>query len=705
MKKNVLVFSENKLIKKSKIIISYMRRRPKRIEERKDKYLIKKYYYQFLSKSDINHFSYKQKYIKKATNIKFKKRKDIIKIYFNIFYVLLFIISYYFYYQSLEKCLDGEALCSQKWDWIKLKITQLIKSAIILIIFLILIIYKLLSKLHLIHFVLTFISFCYYSHSFYFEDHGGYNLIALFLVLFLVLILLLIIKIFFSIFKIKYKYKILSFISLLFLYNIIINPTNCNDWPKGLNNTYIENDENKYGCKIRFPKYCNYKIMGFTQDLTRISHKSCLNKKKNSKKLILRYSRSPFVNKNTKIFGFPLTNIEEGGKDGREESVLKDYSFSHLMDMEKNIPPELAYPEYIVDFSNDPLGELNISLNFNETLSKERKKLENNSIPYSNNVLIIYIDSVSRANSIRKLKKTLNFFEQFMPYKGGHNKKYPEENFHSFQFLKYHSFKGLTNQNLPKIFYGNVNNAEDFVRINKYYKLNGYVTGYTMDCCNKDNTRTRQNLTKIEIYDHQLLICDPNKESNDLPKMRCLYGKHNSYYLFNYIEQFWRKYKNNRKFAVMVLNDAHEGTLEVVKYTDNVMYNFLISLYNDNLFKSSSILLVSDHGVATPSIYYIVDFFQIEIKLPMLYMIINDRKNIDYNQQYFNIHENQQTFITAYDIYNTISNIAYGDNYSNIPNKTNTKDTPKSPNGKSLFEKINQKERRPKIFSNMDKNV
>ena len=93
------------------------------------------------------------------------------------------------------------------------------------------------------------------------------------------------------------------------------------------------------------------------------------------------------------------------------------------------------------------------------------------------------------------------------------------------------------------------------------------------------------------------------------------------------------------------------------------MYNFLISLYNDNLFKSSSILLVSDHGVATPSIYYIVDFFQIEIKLPMLYMIINDRKNIDYNQQYFNIHENQQTFKTAYDIYNTISNIAYGDNY------------------------------------------
>ena len=41
---------------------------------------------------------------------------------------------------------------------------------------------------------------------------------------------------------------------------IIINPTNCDDWAKGLNDTYIENDNNKYGCQIKFPKKCDYKI-------------------------------------------------------------------------------------------------------------------------------------------------------------------------------------------------------------------------------------------------------------------------------------------------------------------------------------------------------------------------------------------------------------------------------------------------------------
>ena len=168
------------------------------------------------------------------------------------------------------------------------------------------------------------------------------------------------------------------------------------------------------------------------------------------------------------------------------------------------------------------------------------------------------------------------------------------------------------------------------------------------------------------------------------------------------MNQFWRKYKNNRKLATIVINDAHEGTLEAIKYADDVIYNFLISLYDDNLLKDSSIILLSDHGSALPAIYYIHEFYQIEMRLPMLYIILNDRKNVDYNKQYFYIQKNQQTFITAYDIYNTIGNLIFGDNYSNIQNKQSNHDTPKSPMGKSLFENINQKERKPKLYPFMN---
>jgi len=64
------------------------------------------------------------------------------------------------------------------------------------------------------------------------------------------------------------------------------------------------------------------------------------------------------------------------------------------------------------------------------------------------------------------------------------------------------------------------------------------------------------------------------------------------------------------------------------------------------------------------------------------------------------MHKNQQTFITAFDIYNTIENIIYGDEYIFVANKTSEKGTSKSPLGISLFDYINQKERYPSKFKN-----
>ena len=143
--------------------------------------------------------------------------------------------------------------------------------------------------------------------------------------------------------------------------------------------------------------------------------------------------------------------------------------------------------------------------------------------------------------------------------------------------------------------------------------------------------------------------------------------------------------------------------MELIKYTDEVIYNFLNSLYNDNLFKDTTIFLMSDHGCTNPSIYFLYEFYQIEMRLPMLYIIVNDRKNLNYNQQYSNIKENQQIFITAYDIYNTIGNIIYGDNYINIKNKDDHHDTPKSQRGKSLFDIINPRERKPNLYMYMSR--
>ena len=123
--------------------------------------------------------------------------------------------------------------------------------------------------------------------------------------------------------------------------------------------------------------------MQYSQDLSILTFKSCKNKKKDARETLLKFSKSSYINITTMKFGFPLTNNEEGQKDDSYEKVLLSYASKNLIDMDKTIPQELLYPEYIVDFSKDPLGELRINLRYNETLSKERKNLEKNTIPNS----------------------------------------------------------------------------------------------------------------------------------------------------------------------------------------------------------------------------------------------------------------------------------------------------------------------------------
>ena len=339
-----------------------------------------------------------------------------------------------------------------------------------------------------------------------------------------------------------------------------------------------------------------------------------------------------------------------------------------------------------------------INLNFNKTLSEERKTKEYNSIPYSKNILSLFIDSVSRANSIRQLKKTMRFIEKFMPYEGNYNNKDQTNKFHSFQFFKYHSFRFFTPGNYPQIFYGRKREQTHITSIIKYLKNNGYITCYAGDTCFRENIRMLHNLPRDEGYDHALINCDPNAEHFNVNSIKCLYGKMVTDHLYEYGNQFWRKYKDNRKFLNIVVNDGLEGTLEALKYSDDIIYNFLNNLFNDNLLIDSSIFLLSDHGVGMPSIYYFSSFYQIEMRLPMLYIIVNDRKNISYNDQYMYINQNQQTFITGYDIYNTFINIIYGDKYeSNY--------IPKSHNGNSLFKRINQKSRTPYNYNPMRKSI
>jgi hypothetical protein len=208
-------------------------------------------------------------------------------------------------------------------------------------------------------------------------------------------------------------------------------------------------------------------------------------------------------------------------------------------------------------------------------------------------------------------------------------------------------------------------------------------------------------MSQEEISDHEYLICDPNSKSINYMAKRCLYDKINIAHQIEYGNQFWIKYKNNRKFLLIVSNDGHEGTLEVIKYDDEYSYKFLNDLFNKNLLKDSTVMIMSDHGCPIPSIYYFNNFFSYEENLPMLYVLCYDKKNLTYDEQYKFLYQNQQKLITAYDIYNTIGHLIFWDSYKKIKNKEKSKkDTPKTKFGASIFTEIDSK-RIPSIYKGM----
>ena len=576
------------------------------------------------------------------------------------------------------------------------------------------IIYKIISKFHLLHILIIYTYFYKLSNGVDFNNHGYFNFICGVFIIFVIILALIPFNLFIYFYK-KNKFYTIIYICFLciifFSYLKIINSyINCKDWPKGLNNSYINNNIYIHGCIIKYPKFCLYKIGKYIFDFTKWKNVRCNENKKDTKKILLKFSKFHYINKNSKKIGFPLINKSSKLllNFNENNNLMLNFVKENLVDMDNIDLVNKIYkknkPEYIIDYTRNPFGEIKINLNYNETLSKERKILEKNSSPYSKNIIILYVDSVSRAYSIRQLKKTLKFFEIFMSYKGGYNKKYPSEKFHSFQFFKYHSFDGNTFVNYPRLLYGNIA-GKNIIRITKYFKENGYVTSYSNDQCMRDTSVTLHNYSFEEICDHELILCDPNFKNINSQVKRCLYNKISTAHLYEYGNQFWRKYKKNRKFLIIASNDGHEGTLEILKYYDNILYNFLTHLFKDNLLKDTAIFLLSDHGTKMPSPYYLIDFFKIEESLPMLYIIFNDRKNISYINQYNFILKNQQILITAYDIYNTIANLIYGDDYELILNKTDRNDTPKSPFGQSLFNYIDSKRRKPQNYKKMVLNI
>ena len=149
----------------------------------------------------------------------------------------------------------------------------------------------------------------------------------------------------------------------------------------------------------------------------------------------------------------------------------------------------------------------------------------------------------------------------------------------------------------------------------------------------------------------------------------------------------------------MHIYESHELTQELIKYADDKILNFFENFYNKGYFNDTLLLLISDHGNNFGSYYSLFKTISedkdIEGMLPVFKIIIPNKKIIYDSGLFNNLIENQQTFITLFDVYNSIIHASCSD-YEDIeikPKNHFEKGGIYSRRGYSIFNLIDYKQR------------
>ena len=657
-----------------------------------------------------------------------KKRKSemIITILKELILFVIIMISIIKYIQSLKTSDQDEKDFDMDPAFFMKLIYDCVLSAFWVTIALFLIEFKICKIYQLSIIIIVYLFFFIFFRGENLDGHGSYNTILFLLCLAFGQIIILIIFCFKLIFQRKRIIAILSIVIIILGFTIIYitnikDKVRCKNWEYGFNNTKLNNDKSIYPCSIIIPNHnCYLNFLGPFFDFSKSM--SCSNRKEEEKTNLKLISNSKYINENTKRIGFPITthrnnfilNIQKNSKN------LYDEIMKNLVDMDnKEQLDELGEkekPEVVLDYTKNEYGDINININYDDELSKERKKLEEKTNPLYENIIFIFFDAISRNHFSRVYKKTSEFIEKFFKYEGANNEKDNFQKYHGFQFFKQHSFKDFTLGNNLPMFYGKPYYYKTTESITGELKDNGFVTCNVNGICNKEafyyDWQLKENMERNYIeFDHEMfaLNCDPNifdvinPHSIGLGESsvfrRCLYGKENVEYLFEYGIKFLEAYNNNRKYLRFSIQNGHELTGQVSKYVDKCLYDFLNYIFENNFLKNTTLILSSDHGL---NILVLYKLFQsqdqdIELNNPLLIIILSDKKDKSYEEQYQNIYKNQQTFITTYDVYHTLKHIINGDDIpitiNNIENNGEIFEPQKHFLGASLFNYINPSER------------
>ena len=571
--------------------------------------------------------------------------------------IFSFINSINLFNESLKGCFEpsDECLIIMTNDIFNNLIYTLLKSSFFLSIFLLSCFNKWIDRKWYIIIIFYFPYFFASKNDF--GDHNSYNrkMFISFLIFDLISIQMFYL---YCSFLIKKKYTTFllfsSYLLLIFFVYLIIKSSACDNFEMGIGNISIESDEDyeKGGdCQIKRPDTCNIDLFE-NFNLFRIINSNC-EQTENERDIFIQSLEFNNEVNNSYLFYYPNT-ISFDWKVCTIKK-FKNEVFTKIKPILKN--EDKLNKEVIIEFNKETdNGKIKINIEKNETLVKERKKLSKKENLF-NNIIIIYINSLSRQQFLNQMKKTSNLLEKYY----WKNKK----NIKTYQFLKYQVFDE-NNQliNILPMFYGTSFKKGNGNNIIKQFKKEGYITGGSGNLCSREIFEIENkyvNITTFENFDHEnfAMFCDPNLFKDDNihnslfntfgKNKNCLYGFDSSNYIFEYGKQFLNKYKHEKKFLRLSIMRKNINAL------DDQLSLFLNDIINiDNLI----VYIMSDNFQN-----FVKKESQKVLSLDSLFLIIS-KQNFSHEK----IEKNEQKMITPYDIYYSLLNIIENKNYNNHSN-------------------------------------
>jgi hypothetical protein len=323
-------------------------------------------------------------------------------------------------------------------------------------------------------------------------------------------------------------------------------------------------------------------------------------------------------------------------------------------------PVSITEGEYIL-VECGKLQDYHMQNVYNSEIEEEAKSKLPSGKQY--NVIVVLIDSTSRAHFLRRLPKSTKVIESLDERNGG--------NFNVFQHFRYHALSFATPGNVRPLIAG-MNSKElrsKKPQASEYfmwkpYKENGYVNMYIHNLC-QDNFKNYfyENSTHIYMdYDVVLPFC--HYEYADSSGMysnfrggpysierRCINEKYVHRYTFEYMSQFMENYKKVPKFVFTHLIEAHESSGSVISTIDEDFSVFIEETLEKN--PDTFFVITADHGLKVGP-YSLSPQGKVENQNPVLFTILPKSFIADHPEVKPALQHNEQALSTHFDLHRTI---------------------------------------------------